>query len=182
MPLLTAADVKRAITGSSTTTTTADEDQTFAEIGAAVDTIIERYAGAGVMLTAVKTWRGLAPAGPIMLPWVYASVTSVTVDEAAVAASTYDAQTRAAEGILDGVDGAAPWARGQRVTVVATVGAATAPADIERAAYALARHWGQLDRQGGRGAWADESGAPIDASIPAGVMALLAGNALPGFA
>lgn len=182
MSLLTAADVKRAITGSSTTSTTADEDVTFGEIAAAVDVIVERYAGAGSMVTAVKTWSGWAPVGPIALPWTYASVTSVTVDGTLVSASLYDDVTRASSGILDGVSGAVPWSLGQTVTVVASVGQATMRADVDRAAYALARHWGQLDRQGGRASWAEENGVPLDSAIPAHVLAMLDGNALPGFA
>jgi len=62
------------------------------------------------------------------------------------------------------------------VVVVATVGRASIAADIKRAAWVLARHWWQLDRQGGRGAWADENGQPLDSAVPKSVRDLLASS------
>lgn len=180
MSVLTTADARRAIYGDSTYSPTTDEASTLAEIVAAVDVEIERVAGAGALPTAVKTWTGRARSGPIVLPWRYASVASVTLDGVTLSASTYDDETRASMGILDGVNGAVPWASGTRVVVTANVGQVVTPADVQRAAFLLARHWGQLDRQGGRGAWADENGAPLDSAIPRSVRDLLAGQQLAG--
>ena len=181
MSLLTAGDVKRAITGDSSASTTADENATFGTIAAAVDVVIGRIAGEGASSQQPLTWRGFArSAGAIVLPWKYAYISAVKVDGVTVSASTYDDETRAAMGILDGVAGYAPWAVGSRVEVTAVVGPAQVGADVLRAAFILARHWGALDRQGGRGAWADENGQPLDASIPNSVRAILAGNALAG--
>lgn len=177
MSLLTAADVKRA---AGVATTTADEDVTIAEMIDAIDVVVERPVGAGRMPTTVKTWTGRCRSGSIVLPWSFASVSSVTVDGVALDASTFDDETRAHMGILDGVNGVVPWSSGTKVVVVATVGQASIAADIKRAAMVLVRHWWQLDRQGGRGAWADENGAPLDAAIPKQVRDLL--NAPGGLA
>jgi len=181
MSLLTAADVKRAILGDSTATTTTDEDDTFGTIAAAVDVVIGRIAGEGASSQQPLTWRGFAGSTvAIVLPWKYAYVSAVKVDGVTLDASTYDDETRAAMGILDAAAGYSPWAVGSRVEVAAVVGPAQVGADVLRAAFILARHWGQTDRQNGRGAWADENGQPLDASIPNSVRMLLTGNALAG--
>lgn len=181
MSLLTLAEVARAITGSSDAVLTADETATYGTIAAAVDVVVARFAGAGASSQAPQTWSRFAPsAGPLVLPWKYAYVSAVKVNGVTVDAAQYDDETRAAMGILDPATGYAPWYAGAKVEVTAVVGPATVGADVLRAAYILARHWGQTDRQNGRGAWADENGQPLDASIPNSVRMLLTGNALAG--
>jgi len=173
--LLTAADVKRAAGIGSVVTS--DEDITIGEIVDAVDVVVARLVGPGAMPTTVRTWTGRGRYGAIVLPWAYASVSSVTVDGVVQAATTYDDETRAHMGILDGASGGqGPWAGATKVVVVATVGQPSIAADIKRAALVLARHWWQLDRQGGRGAWADENGAPVDSAVPRSVRDLLASS------
>lgn len=181
MSLLTAAEVKRAIVGDSTATTTPDEDAVFGTIAAAIDVVVGRIAGPGASSQQPLTWRGFARGtGALVLPWKYAYISAVKVNGVTVDAAQYDDETRAAAGILDPATGCAPWWSGARVEVTAVVGPAQVGADILRAAHILARHWGQLDRQNGRGAWADENGTPLDSAIPNSVRAILAGNALAG--
>lgn len=176
MTILTQADVIRAAKLSSTPT--ADELLTAAEIAAAVDPVIERLSGPA--LTASKTYTGPCRKGAIALPWRYVSVTSVTVDGVAVAAAEYDDVTHAASGVLRAATGYAPWSYGDTVVVVAVTGTALAPGDVQLAAVSLARHWWQLNENGGRAAF--ETAVQSDAGVPSIVREqLVASPNLPGF-
>lgn len=181
MSILTRAEGYRAA-GYSGTPSAAD-DSTMDEIVAAVDGVVERVAGADQLPFTARTFTARCTSGPLMLPWRFSSVTSVTVDGALVDPARYDAVSGAGSGVLRGVGGA-PWAVGTLVVVVAVVGVVSVAPAVHQAAMFIAGHLWQILQQGGRGAYADEiAGMSAGYAVPNRARELLELDAaLPGFA
>jgi hypothetical protein len=163
-----------------TVTLTADQESTIDNFIAA--SLIEIEHVTGPLDLRSVTYRCGSRSGALVLPWRYASVTSVTVDGTLVDASEYDDVSRADRGILDPASGYNPWGWGSVVTVVAQVGNASTPANVKLAALELCAFWWQQTQQAQRGAWS-EGGTPMAFGMPQRVRDhLAAAPALPGFA
>jgi hypothetical protein len=161
------------------TTLTGSQAAALDAIVAAVTPEIENITGPLELTTSV--YRCGPKSGAIVLPWRYVSVTSVTVDGVTVDAALYDDVTRADRGILDAVNGSAPWASGQSVVVTAQVGSATTPTNVRLAALELASFWWVRTQQTQRQAWNGD--VPMGFGIPQAVRDHLDPSPrLPGFA
>jgi hypothetical protein len=135
----------------------------------------------GPLELTTKVYRCGPRSGALVLPWRYASVTSVVIDGVTVAAALYDDVTRADRGILDPSNGFAPWSSGTSVVVTAVVGNVATPAHVKLAALELASFWWVRTQQTQRTAWNGE--VPMGFGIPQAVRDHLAPSPdLPGFA
>lgn len=179
MSILTRNEAIRAIGKGLTGTPTADQLLTVDEMVDAVDVVLEGEVGPIELMSV--TWRGRRQFGPLLLPWRYVGIASVTVDGVAVPAEQYDASLGADQGMLWPAVGYAPWAYCSSVVVVATVGAAGTPANLRLAAMTLIRSWWQTSQMGGRPA--DDDALPFARrAIPVEVTGLLSATPnLPGF-
>lgn len=120
--------------------------------------------------------------GALVLPWRFASITSVTLDGNTIPPTSYDAVTRADRGILDPASGFSPWSYGTSVVVTAQIGNASTPANVKLAALELCTFWWQQTQQAQHSAFS-ESGVPVGFGMPQRVLDHLAATPdLPGFA
>jgi hypothetical protein len=178
MALVTRAEVVSfaKITGTLTT----DQNNIIDNFIAAAVPELERVVGP--IETATRTYTTGSRSGALVLPWRFASITSVTVDGVAVSAADYDAVSGAASGILNPANGYAPWSYGTSVVVTAVVGSASTPANVKLAALELCAYLWQSTQQGQRSAWQD-GGVPVGFAMPQRVLDHLApAPDLPGFA
>ena len=164
-----------------TTELSADQTVTLDNFVAACLPEIERITGPLDLRSAV--YRSGPRSGPLVLPWPYVSITSVTRDGVTIPAASYDAVTRADRGILDPSLGATPsWAWGYSIVVTAQIGNASTPANVKLAALELCTSWWQQTQQAQHTAFVD-GGIPIGFAMPQRVLDHLAASpALPGFA
>lgn len=185
MTIITRAEVVRF--AKITTTLTADQESTIDDMIDAATPVLESIAGPVDLTTATYTGRpptrsarllasyrggdAVARSAPIPLPWPFVTITSVTVDGTLVAATDYDT-TRKSFGLLDPAVGCDPWAGATKVVVVATIGGASAPANVKLAALELVSYWWQSTQQSQRSAWSD-GGPPMGFAVPQRVRDLL---------
>lgn len=157
---------------------TADQEDVLDQMIAAATPVIESVVGpVEVGTRTVET--AFAQAGPLIIPWPFTTVVSVTVDGVLVPAGQY-VLVGAARGVLYPAGlGPAPWAY-RSVTVTVQVGAAVVAPNVKQAALELISYWWQSTKQGERTAW--QEGIPMGFAIPSRVKELLAATpALPGF-
>lgn len=120
----------------------------------------------------------------MVLPFRFNTVTSVTVDGVAVTDYVVDALS----GLIHSGTESSPTDFNSgtlNVDVVVTVGYATIPPNVKKAALALVTHWWQQGEQGNRPAFGDTSNDPAIAfGVPTRRLAELLGGseAVPGFA
>ena len=158
----------------------ASQRDDVALFSAAATYVIESLAGP--VLVAAKTYRANGGRASIVLPYMPATVSAVTVSGALLATSAYVVDGNA--GIVYG-----PFAAGaaRNVEITYTVGAATVPPHLRLAAQDLIRHLWSSSRRGGapssRNAPADMVATPYGFAVPKRVAELCAvALQAPGFA
>lgn len=159
-------------------TLTVEQEATIDNFIAAALPEIERVTGPLDLRTEV--YRCTARTGPLVLPWRYASITSITADGTEIDATSYDDVTRAGSGIVDPSGSYVPWTYGP-IVVTALVGSASTPANVKLAALELCAYWWQSTQQAQRSTWAE--GVPMGFGMPQRVLDHLQPSPdLPGFA
>lgn len=180
--LCTLAEARAAIFKASEAAAPVARNTEIEDFVSAATPVIEKLTGPMYAESRTVIFDGGHPC--VILPFRFNAVTSITVN--GVAWTDYTAE--GSHGIIWGGSSLMPisfYAGTQNVTVVVTVGYATIPPNVKKAALALVTHWWQQGEQGNRPAFGDTSNDPAIAfGVPTRRLAELLGGseAVPGFA
>jgi hypothetical protein len=179
--IVSLSEIKDACNAASSTA----KDDWFIDQLATAREVIEYHAGAIVAATVVRDANGGKPA--ILLHERAASVTTVTVDGAAITDYTVDEDAGVLYNGTGASAGCTPFAYGiGNVQITYETGHTVTPSSARTAAIELVRHWyqnGQLGSRPAFGGAAAEPGTPLSFAVPRRVLehlAPLASNRMPG--
>lgn len=180
--LCTLAEARASIFKATELTASTTRNAEIEDFVSAATPVIEAITGPMYAESRTVTLDG--GAHTLVLPFRFNTVTSVTVDGVAVTDYVVDALS----GLIHSGTESSPTDFNSgtlNVDVVVTVGYATIPPNVKKAALALVTHWWQQGEQGNRPAFGDTSNDPAIAfGVPTRRLAELLGGseAVPGFA